>query len=71
MVRVDYKGVTKRYEDGFEAVIDLDLDVKDTAPVLLHLINLLKKKLKLLLQLIVVHCPMKLLIMLMQKTFLR
>ncbi len=29
MVRVDYKGVTKRYEDGFEAVIDLNLDVKD------------------------------------------
>jgi multiple sugar transport system ATP-binding protein len=29
MVRVNYKGVTKRYEDGFEAVIDLNLEVKD------------------------------------------
>ena len=29
MVRLDYKDVTKRYEDGFEAVIDLNLEVKD------------------------------------------
>ena len=29
MVHVEYKGVTKRYEDGFEAVTDLNLEVKD------------------------------------------
>jgi multiple sugar transport system ATP-binding protein len=29
LVQVDYKGVTKRYDDGFEAVKELNLDVKD------------------------------------------
>ena len=29
MVEVNFKNVTKRYEDGFEAVRGLNLDIKD------------------------------------------
>ena len=29
MVQVNYNGVTKRYDDGFEAVKGLNLEVKD------------------------------------------